>query len=196
MLREGMSEKDAIRRAEIMMKTTQASSNVADRPHILNTKTGRFGLTFQTFSLNAYNNFRYDLVRANIAKNGTYNGTLITLKATSFIVLARILESKIRGLLFQLFYGEEEEKEEWYVSVKNAIIANIPILNNLYGWDGELAETVYRNPVVETFGKLTKAVGRISEKGLSTKSVADVFFFYCYIFWCCRNSTITSVILF
>lgn len=181
-LEQGMSPEDASDRADAMMKLTQASSNVADRPHIMNTSIGRFLLTFQTFVLNAFNNVRYDLIKSNVQNKGALKGTFYAISAIQFVILGRVLEQMLRDQLFQLIYGGEPDDEDFLKKVWGAFISNVPFINNFFDWDGNVSRTGLRNPVVETVIKagtsvqnFTKGKGDVDEFIKLNTSVFSLF---------------------
>lgn len=160
-IKKGMSEAEAIRRAEQMMIMTQASANVVDRAHLFNTALGRGLLTFQTFVANAFNNVRHDIIASNFANKGLVKGAMQAVWALQFVVYARLAEEWFRDAFFRLWYGGDEEDKTIAARAWEIFITNVPILNNFFGFDGEFLRGEIRNPIIDVVKKGGGAIDRI-----------------------------------
>ena len=111
MVEEGMSEQDALKEAEFVMKLSQGDSSITSRPHILGKGEGvRTIFTFQTFVMNRWGIIMNDLILGKIGY-GNAKEKFTALASLGILMLAGAEEDEAREWLYEMTSGKEMKKD-------------------------------------------------------------------------------------
>lgn len=133
LLEEGMSEVEAKKEAEFMMKMSQGDSSVTFRPHILSQGEGaRTWFTFQSFVMNRWGILVHDLLVGKITKD-QFKGKVAGLVSLGVLMMAGMAEDDMREWLYDLLNRKELPADNRSTTEKVVVnlISTMPFFGNL-----------------------------------------------------------------
>lgn len=170
-MKQGMSQEDAVLRAEQIMALSQASSNIANRPQFFNSEGTKFLLPFQTFVVNAFNNVRYDAISTELKEKGNVRGTVQAMLNLQFFVYAIAAEAALRDLYSMIWgYEDDDEDKGWISKWFTSAIGRLPMINYFIKYDGEFTgEINFDHPAFQAVNRVLNALKKNTEA--STKDI-------------------------